>query len=88
MSGRYDHDGWYRNTTSAAASTLSCSPKCTSAAPIDASGRISRGNHTLVTRLAVADDRRGAAAEARGEEVVRQQAGRAGRSGSTGSTPG
>ena len=32
---------------------MSWRPKWTSAAPIDASGRISRGNHTLVTRLAL-----------------------------------
>ena len=51
MRGRYDHAGGYRNTMSAAASTQSCRPKWTRAAPIDANGRISRGNHTLVTRL-------------------------------------
>ena len=36
-----------------AASTRNWSPKCTNAAPIDASGRISRGNHTLPTRPAL-----------------------------------
>src|SRR6185312_13342356 len=31
ISGRYDQEGWYQNTTSAPASTASCSAKCTNA---------------------------------------------------------
>ena len=51
--GRYSTSGARWNTTIAPASTSIWRKKCTIAAPIEASGRISRGNHTFCTSWAL-----------------------------------
>ena len=51
--GKYSRFGDRWNTAIAPASTIIWSAKCTIAAPIEASGRISRGNHTFCTSWAL-----------------------------------
>ena len=53
-SGRYANATSYRKTTSARNSTIAWRKKCTSAAPMEAIGRISRGKATLRTSPALA----------------------------------
>ncbi len=51
--GRYGQSGARWTTNNAMTNTIDCSNQCTSAAPTDASGRISLGNHTLFTSWAL-----------------------------------
>ncbi len=54
MSGTYDHATSQRTIASTENSTKLCRKKCTSMLPTAASGRISRGNETFLTRPALA----------------------------------